>query len=145
MSNKAVWADFVALDPETQVQRALSVMSKVVDEAGRDHVYVKPDVLTGCRYVHGIGSSQQPGCLIGHVLHRLGLSLADLHATDEGGPDGGEDAAITDYGSRLGLHPVTVDVLAEAQGVQDDGTPWGGAYDDALARLARLTGMAVTS
>ena len=137
----AQWSDFVALDEAAQVTKALEIMAEVVTEYGREYVYRKP-AYGSCLYVHTWHRDGKaidvPGCLIGHVLHRLGVSLAELAATDSGGTLTNEDgdmldSGISDYGHRLGLHETTVDVLSRAQGLQDIGYRWGHAYDAAVA------------
>lgn len=62
---------------DAEVQAAVEA---AIQEKGADYVYVKPnDVFTDpdkgdCLYVH----NDQPGCIVGNVMHRLGVPLETL-------------------------------------------------------------------
>lgn len=137
---QATWADFVALDEANQVQRALDVMGEVVAEFGREYVYPRAN---GCRYVHRDWQGDRdtveaprkvPSCLIGQVLHRLGLSLEIMEERDEAPLDG----AIAAW-TELGLARGTIRAFSRAQTLQDRGDTWGNAYDEAVqVQLAAL-------
>ena len=59
----------------TNDQEVITTLRAVVAERP-DYVYTNPfpDDAGTCRYVHG----DTPGCLVGHVLHRLGVPLEEL-------------------------------------------------------------------
>jgi hypothetical protein len=111
---------------ELTLARTKELLAEAVTLKGEDYVYVNRDGEqaghdTSCHYVHG----DQPGCIVGHVLHRAGVSLADL-SNYEG--QGAEDPAsqLTDAGGEV------VRLLAFAQEHQDRGVPWGEAVRQAL-------------
>lgn len=110
--------------------QVMDAMHQVVKEFGPDYVYcqVVPSEDTGaCRYV----VDGKPDCLIGKVLHRLGVPIGDLARCDS---DGGVPAGILNER----LPGVTFDAQALvfmgfAQSAQDHGHSWGTAYQRALA------------
>lgn len=59
-------------------ERVNSILDQILAEFGEDYVYVKPNALDGCRYVHGVYPLEQPGCIIGQLLHQLGVPLDAL-------------------------------------------------------------------
>lgn len=91
------------------------------------HVYARPEYLPAgdngltCRYVHPSedGSTSEPGCLVGHVLHRLGVPLWAL-ANHEG-----SDADNVVSALHLPLTGRTKMILCVAQSYQDEGRTWG--------------------
>lgn len=84
---------------------------------------------TTCRYVHHAdGPEAAPGCIVGHVLHRLGVPLESLAAREGGGAIA---VAVRTLGAYISLS--TRDALALAQSNQDSGYPWGKSVDAALA------------
>lgn len=95
----------------------LEIMTQVVAEYGEDFVYKKVDMV--CLNWH----DGCPSCLIGHVMHRWGMSadfLAQFRASEVG--------TLVGYYSKA--HPVVVEegvtkLLGAAQTVQDDGGSWG--------------------
>ncbi|MFF9268639.1 hypothetical protein [Streptomyces rochei] len=113
------------------LDKAKELLAEAVAEKGEDFVYVNRDGrpvagLTGadCHYVHG----DQPGCIVGHVLHKAGVSLADLSEYEgQGAEDPALDlAGATDDACRL---------LSYAQENQDRGIPWGESVRLALAYM----------
>ena len=87
-----------------------------------DYVYQEPL----CRYqIDG-----KPSCIIGHALHRLGVSVDTLAMLDGGEQGDGVHAVnlpsyipiLVEEGSRSELV-----ALGEAQEAQDDRIPWGEA------------------
>jgi hypothetical protein len=68
-----------------------------------------------CKYVHG----DEPGCVIGHVCHRLGVPLDEL-AKREG------QAAADVVAQVLGItSPSVLAFAGDLQWRQDCGEPWG--------------------
>ena len=85
-----------------------------------DHVYERGEA-GKCNYqVDG-----QPSCIVGHAMHRLGVSAFDLREFDASG-----DSAIEDI---IGMNPdmfdeddkLGMELLIEAQNRQDQEVPWG--------------------
>jgi hypothetical protein len=104
-----------------------------------DYVYAAPadqdDTRASCFYVHGAGEDAQPGCLVGHVLYRHGVSLDDL-AAHEGAGAHDVTTALVDLMGEPDAVRETLGALLEAQGQQDDGATWG----EALAEATRADG-----
>lgn len=107
------------------------VMEVLKDEVSKrpDYVYSRPEYMkeideASCFYVHQdeTGENVSAGCLVGVVLHRLGVPLEEL-AKREGKP-----------AARVIPHVVTgithdmVKVLQDAQYAQDEKNTWGEAY-----------------
>lgn len=101
-----------------------SVLDDLVAEKGADFVY-EPLSIPGsnprsiCTYLHG----QEPGCLVGHVLLRLGVDREWL--AGEEGSSGGDVVTYSD----LEIEDLTrvAKFLSQVQGYQDDSIPWGQA------------------
>ncbi len=113
----------------TNVEVAEAVAA-VVAETGMDFIYLLPSSNGICQYLHGT----KPGCLVGHVLIRLGAIKGEL-ALQEGYP-----ADALDYGQLgLSLSSVAIEALCEAQAVQDAQRTWGEALEAFQATLGRLS------
>lgn len=83
--------------------------------AGRpDYVYERPEGGSYCLYVHG----DQPGCIVGHVLNRLGVPLAELEKREGRG-------AFVVAAEFLHTTGFAREVLDVAQALQDRGRTWG--------------------
>ncbi len=105
---------------EVTATQVADLLDAAVREKGEDFIY-KPIPLTNdaiCRYLHGT----QPGCLIGHVLLRLGAIPTELDLQE------GQPANLLDY-ARLGLSigANAIEALQAAQEAQDNGETWGTA------------------
>lgn len=122
---------------ELTLDRTKELLAAAVAEKGADYVYTTPDGqqsspedLTTCLYVHG----DQPGCIVGHVLHKAGVSLPLLSRSEsddaEGALGGLKADGIVAYEGRVS------DLLKSVQAKQDHGVAWGTAVDEALAELA---------
>jgi hypothetical protein len=113
----------------TNVEVAETVAA-IVAETGMDFVYRSPVGNGICQYLHGT----QPGCLVGHVLIRLGAITGELALQEGNTADG------LDYGAMgLSLPSAALEALYEAQAVQDDERPWGEALEAFQATLERLS------
>lgn len=108
------------------LELANQILDEIVAEFGPDYVYRNPAFGTPgyqgprCAYVHG----DQPGCIVGHVLYRFGVPLAQL-ANHEG--DSALDVVAAVQGASKGRAGWLLDWV---QTNQDGGLPWG----DAVAR-----------
>jgi hypothetical protein len=117
------------------------LLDAAVAEKGADYVYQDPDGRRGgevdedgcpaavtCRYVHG----DKPGCIVGNVLHRAGVSLSALR--DEEGV-----GAYNSMFERLYVSMPThaSDLLAHVQDRQDVGVPWGDAVREAREQVSQ--------
>lgn len=109
---------------------ALEALNAVVDEKGGDYVY------EGGRMSRTYAAYDEPSCIVGNALHRLGVSISTLTEMDRRTIDG---AAISSRkvlevleGSGFILDNGSVMLLATAQVLQDAEIPWGDAV-----RMAR--------
>lgn len=108
----------------------LEALNAVVDEKGGDYVY------EGGRMSRTYVAYDEPSCIVGTALHRLGVSISTLTEMDRRTIDG---AAISSRnvlevleGSGFILDNDAVMLLATAQVLQDAEIPWGDAV-----RMAR--------
>jgi hypothetical protein len=112
--------------------RAMTLLREVVAEKGAGYRYekVKSIGAMACLYVHRGNCS----CLIGHALHRAGVSTSELGVLDQYGNDDG-DTGIAQVHDRLPdrfqLTGDAVEILAAAQSAQDHGLSWGDALNAA--------------
>jgi hypothetical protein len=97
-------------------EKIMATLREVVAERP-EFIYQKPPASEGhiavCRYVHG----DVPGCLIGHVLHRLGVSLETLSVHE------GQPAQYLAGTLDIGGDAVRW-ALGAAQEAQDGGSTW---------------------
>lgn len=103
-------------------------LNALVDEYGYDHVYQGHGTFIQCTYVH----DGQPDCIVGKLLHSMGVSLARLERADF---NNGRSVAIS--ASELVRELASEDVitaewgvdrfLSEVQSHQDSGMKWGDA------------------
>jgi hypothetical protein len=114
---------------ELTLARTKELLAEAVAEKGADFVYVNKyghqaddsgDVT--CYYAHG----DQPGCIVGNVLHRAGVLLDDLAAFEAQNVD---DLASRLFTAEAGVKPLLIHIQAH----QDVGVPWGEAVRLALA------------
>lgn len=119
-------------------QDVVNVTSEVVEEYGRDFVYTMPDGKQ-CLYQ----SEGYPSCLVGHVLNRVGVSIDALVDLDSGEYDDipEELQAVAETNGVL-VDLDALGMLLEAQGYQDNGMPWGDAWDKARAQCVNEEGVA---
>lgn len=108
----------------------LEALNAAVDEKGSDYVY------EGGRMSRTYVAYDEPSCIVGNALHRLGVSISTLTEMDRRTIDG---AAISSRkvldvleGSGFILDNDAVMLLATAQVLQDAEIPWGDAV-----RMAR--------
>jgi hypothetical protein len=118
-------------------EEAVRLLRFEVFEKGADHVYSNPEWDTNpnslaCYNFH----DRQPGCIIGHVLNRLGytyeMAKADSTTRSAGVWDTTRAAeAHEEFGFKFndwGLR-----VLSKAQALQDERQSWGEALEGAEA------------
>ena len=110
-------------------EAALSTLRDVVAERA-DYTYSSPEYMKGgakgasCFYVHKDvdGEIVCPGCVIGVVLHRLGMPLEELVKHEGKTASQLINVAVPGISSRTRK---TLDVMQEHQ---DDGETWGESY-----------------
>lgn len=115
-------------------------LKKALAVKGEDYVYEQPvfESPSGytaqrCAYFTPQGA---PSCIVGHIMADLGHTVDDLDAPDElfeKTRNVGTDAprALKHLGYTLDSR--AIEVLANAQALQDGGRPWGEAVTDAIA------------
>lgn len=111
--------------------RAVELAREVVAEFGEDYVYPenqkRPETdgsLPSCVYVH----EGCPSCLVGHILHRHGVSLEDLSQNEfRGAWFVSVKCADADEKART--------FLDAAQGSQDKGDTWAVAVENGIAHV----------
>lgn len=99
-----------------------------------DYVYADPEQPQTCEYFTSAG---EPGCIVGHVLDRYGLTAADLRRPNADAADGWEILNTTNVRSLVSSGIIeadeqTLNLLLIAQRDQDSGTPWGEAVTHAI-------------
>jgi hypothetical protein len=117
-------------------QDAHRAVKEAVKAKGEDYVYADPDPQGSCSYVHG----DTPGCIVGHALHNLGVSIDLLRAMDC------SDVPIFAAAYELELVPAGVTATEKAlqfftaaQMHQDMRATWGQALRAAELATADLT------
>lgn len=99
-----------------------------------NYVYQKPahmDDEYSCLYVHTDADDEEkrtPGCVVGHVLNRLGVPLDELEKREG-------KAAFRVVPDLADMPEGAVDALSRAQSSQDDSDTWSMALDYALTDL----------
>lgn len=101
------------------LKTAFALMKQVVEEVGPDHVYRRQPDVVRCQYVH----DTEPGCLVGHILHRHGVSLETLARHE------GQSAAM--FVGTLATGEAAA-MLSHAQSFQDAGLTWSETYRNTL-------------
>lgn len=105
---------------------AIRIAKEVVAEKGSDYVYMTPDGVQagvngpGC--VNWNHKTNAPSCLIGHILHRHGISGMTLLDKNK--------AAVRSFGQYL--ENDAAEFLNILQERQDNGGTWGDALDDGI-------------
>ena len=120
---------------ELTYDEALDLLNQAVDERGTDYIYNKPTDAKFCQYFHG----QEPGCIVGWVLAKKGLTPDDLEDVSQYGQRYADESAL--HLAEAGIFVAddrTVTLLERVQQLQDDGVQWGAAVADALACVAEL-------
>jgi hypothetical protein len=113
---------------ELSFEEIYNTARRLVHQKGEGFKYSAPGGTTtpngtpsSCWYVHGLNDELEPGCIVGHIMHRHGVSLVDLK-TLEGG--------VGNLLHRLkDLDILKVDAQGErflriVQAIQDDGDTW---------------------
>lgn len=105
------------LDFKLDVDEAIALLNRAVQEKGEDYVYPE----TRCVYF----MDEEPGCIIGHVLSYKGVSKSDLGFYNLSPVMHLDVAADGD----------TLFLLKEVQRLQDTHFKWGEAVEHAKRRL----------
>lgn len=112
--------------PPFDVDTVMQALSEVVAEVGPDYRYW-PDHPIGkfadrmCYYVEIDGTA---GCIVGRVLHRLGIPITELRLWEGAAAFMMRDPV---HGKRALLTGAAAQCLSAAQRRQDRNLPWGEA------------------
>lgn len=106
----------------------VAVLRAIVNDHGFEHVYTPPGPGGQCVYVH----DGKPSCLVGHVLHRLGLALPP---SEQGMSNGWLAVVSADKDHRYPFDDAAIKLLAQVQARQDGGMPWGLVVREAINQM----------
>jgi len=117
------------------VDDVLASLERAVEKKGADYVYTLPNgtragevdpdtnILAGCLYVHG----NEPGCIVGHVLHDWGVSLDQLRSYEQDTAETVIQHLMASKDIVVDQYDPVVEVLRTVQTYQDNGETWGEA------------------
>lgn len=100
----------------------LRLMNEAVNKKGEKYVYTEE--FEACQNFNT--QTGDPRCIVGHILHALGVKLGDCRY---GGAVGGTLNALRETRPELTFTLGAVMVMQAAQTAQDGGTTWGLAQD----------------
>lgn len=112
------------------IAETLQALRDAVALKGAD--YVDPNAAGPAECLYG-NSDGSPACIVGHVLHAWGMNLDDLAGDVHDLTTGG---TYPEVAAALREGPV-VDILLEAQMIQDAGRTWGSALEAAESTARR--------
>lgn len=119
-------------------EQVLETMRTVVAEWGDDYLYTPPDLErpNACLYAKMVDGELRPSCIVGHVLYRLNVPLAELAL------DSYEVGTLVEH-LDLDIEESAVNALSRAQEVQDGAVDqrdsehtWGAALEAAEEEVA---------
>jgi len=123
--------------PAVTPEEIVKALGEAVAEKGADFVYQPEDFAGFCNYVHGAdGPRPVPGCIVGNVLHRLGVPLGEL-ANYERRDAYSVANALIEIQAPDGGRSIR-EKLSLIQVEQDDSMPWGEAVAFAGVELPEL-------
>ncbi|MFD8886445.1 hypothetical protein ACFV0H_28615 [Streptomyces erythrochromogenes] len=121
--------------PSFTKKEVLAALKEVVKESP-DTVYqapwhMDPERTGTCFYVHvdALGEPTGAGCVVGAVLHRLGVPLDVLRGAERLSASGALNYLGQDGDSQLAIQ------LTEVQFRQDQGATWEAAYTAVFGKL----------
>jgi hypothetical protein len=127
---------------DVNLERVVETAKMVVAERGADYVYKRPTNTFGvptCLYVDV--DRDQPSCLVGHVLHRLGVPLETLKSADQFSFPATDVCHDLLGGSAFDDGEIS-HFLDAVQSRQDIGRTWGEALQNGLEALDVTRGVA---
>lgn len=118
------------------------VLAALLEVAGEnpEKVYETPasmrDEWGSCFYVHhDEDGNQSAGCIVGHVLHRLGVPLAALKEVETLGADSAVEKCTSGVSERMR------NFLRSVQRKQDDGYTWGDSLRITQGYYSKFSGL----
>lgn len=118
-----------------RLRDAQAMIGEIVAEVGKDYNYVRPKVILGnntCLYWHKAGKkgdpadvrieSGEPGCIVGRLLHKAGMSPQAINSLDGKGSIASACGVLPEHGIRLTERAVMY--LQQVQKEQDSGHTW---------------------
>jgi hypothetical protein len=123
-------------------EQVLSTLRQIAEESP-EKVYEAPEGMRdewgSCYYVHhNEDGTESPGCIVGQVLHRLGVPLAKLKEAETLG------ATAAVRLTTQGVSDNVSDFLRFVQQKQDRGVTWSKAVADALEDYNDIRGLSLT-
>lgn len=121
--------EWLPSEPYTFIQIA-NQLADVVASKPEDYVYISTAQLhanSGCLYWHSV--QEEPGCLIGQLMHRLGVPREVLMACDSDNQVGSSIIKQADFKLKGLFAPDAVAILQHIQSQQDDYKTWRQALD----------------
>lgn len=116
------------------LEKVTVLLHEAVQERGSDYVYRNPDGSSDCLYVHGNPDGPAaPGCIVGWVLHKAGISLEVLEQHEHKPARTVVECLPYDNGIPLRSEDGVTTLLRTVQQWQDRGEPWGSAVSKGIA------------
>lgn len=117
------------------VTMVTDLLLAAVRARGFDYQYKRVEDMPGCLYVHDTEKPQEewtPGCIVGYVLNRAGVTLAQLKEYEH-------DHAASVLGKLrmagiLEIDETSISLLRSVQVKQDDEQSWGPAVITSLGK-----------
>lgn len=120
---------------ELTLNKAVEITNSLIEEFGEDYVYPPARVGAACTYV----KDEAPSCLVGHILHKVGVPLGRLKVADVAsyGTSEGADRLIGSLIEEgvVHLEPKAREFLVQVQANQDAGETWADSRDFTLTAL----------
>ncbi len=108
------------------VADTLNLLSKVI-KGREDYIYAPPVPTGACVYWNPV--KDQPSCIVGHVLDRMGVKAHRIEALDHNDGGGTNAAQINEVIPGLFSREASV-LLNYIQSAQDHGIAWGEAVTE---------------
>lgn len=117
----------------TTLPQVYSLAKQIVAEYGPEHTYCRPKEIPHCAYFHPTTwGGWEPGCIVGQILARLGLTRDQLGDGTSIYKDlNGHSVGILVSSGLIYCDFRTLQFLAVLQGNQDNGHTWGEALTKA--------------
>lgn len=122
---------------EVTAEQVVSTLREVVAERP-DFVYSPPEAGSICKYVHDGPEGEKPGCVVGHVMNRLGVPLSELRKHEGTAAHALIETLLSFPTDDTTAQARTKYLVNSCQRSQDSMLPWG----EALWQAENSTGWA---